>query len=79
MERRMKGSRETEREMDLLGGFGSGQEEGPLLKFVSPSMGLDMIATHPDTMDVEYLFSFSSFLSHTKPISHRHPNEVKKH
>lgn len=58
VECRMKGRRKAreDREMGLLGGFtGSGQENGPPLKFVSPSMGLEMIAIHLDTMTVKDL------------------------
>lgn len=74
VERRMKGEerRRRERWSSWEVSTGSGQEEGPPLKFVSPSMSLEMIAIHPDTMNVGdpcFPFLFSLSLSHTADIT----------
>ena len=43
--------------------MGSGRVEGPQLKFACPSVGLEMIAIHPD------VFSFLVSLPHTADIT----------
>lgn len=69
-----KGSTEEdgERERDgALGRFPRGQrrEEGPRLKFACPSVGLEMTAIHPHTMNAEDLFSFLASLPRTADIT----------
>ncbi len=71
VERRMKGEERRRRRRERWSSWevstGSGQEEGPPLEFVSPSKGLEMIAIHPDTMNVRDLcYPLLFYLSHTQ-------------
>lgn len=67
-ERGRQGRRQRQSSWEVF--MGSGQEEGPQLKFVSHSMGLEMIAIYPDTMNGRHLgFPFLFSLSYTAGIS----------